>query len=102
MMHQKNWTFTQNEALTTWEVNNIPENAKGAVITHIEANDGQILQPDNQMKAPYGLQLSFGVEAVAGTAYGTYYVDDDSVSVEHDGNVVNITINQNGSTQSQL
>jgi hypothetical protein len=93
-MHQKHWTFTQNEAATTWEINNVPANANGAVITHIESIDGQILQPDNQLKAPYGLQLSFGVEAVAGTAYGTYYVDDEDMHVEYDGNVVNITINQ--------
>lgn len=92
-MHQKHWTFTQTNPATAWEVNNIPDGATGAVITHIEADDGQILQPDNQIKAPYGIQLSFGVEAVSGTAYGTYYTDEDSTVVEHDGNVVNIYMN---------
>lgn len=92
-MHQKHWKFTQTTAATTWEINNIPDGATGAVITHIEADDGQILQPDNQIKAPYGIQLSFGVAPVSGVAYGTYYTDDDSTVVEHDGNVVNIYMN---------
>lgn len=93
-MHQKHWKFEKSVAATTWEVDNIPENAIGAVITHIIADDGKILQPENQTIAPYGLQLSFGVEAVAGTAYGDYYTEDDT-TIEYDGNVVNITINQN-------
>lgn len=95
-MHQKHWTFSQEQAATTWEVNNIPEGATGAVITHIIADDGQILQPDNQIIAPYGIQLSFGVEEVSGVAYGDYYIEgSDTTTVEHDGNTVNITINQN-------
>lgn len=91
-MNQQYWTFSQETPATTWEVNNIPENAVGAVITHIETNEGVILQPDNQMKAPYGIQLSFGVEAVIGTAYGQYFTDD--IVIEGNGGVINVTINQ--------
>lgn len=94
-MHQKHWTFKQVEPATTWNVNNVPAGGVGAVVTHIITDTGQILQPDNQLVAPDGLQLSFGVEAVSGTAYGDYYVDGDTTTVETDGNVVNITINQN-------
>ncbi|AUR88976.1 hypothetical protein NVP1231O_24 [Vibrio phage 1.231.O._10N.261.49.F8] len=93
-MHQKHWKFTQSTPAATWDIDNIPENATGAVITHIDSDDGQILQPDNQIKAPSGIQLSFGVEAVSGVAYGTYYTEeDDTTIVEHDGNVVNIYMN---------
>lgn len=92
-MHQKHWTFEQTEPATTWNVNNVPEGAKGAVITHIITDEGQILQPDNQLVAPDGLQLSFGVEAVAGVAYGDYYMGDDTTTVVHDGNTVNIYMN---------
>lgn len=103
-MHQKHWTFAQSEAASTWQVNNIPEGATGAVITHIEADDGQILQPDNQIKAPYGLQLSFGVQAVAGTAYGEYYVEetqhDSTTTVSGDGGVINVTVHQNNGVPS--
>ncbi len=98
-MHQKHWTFTQETPATTWDVNNVPSGANGAVITHIIADGGQILQPDNQLVSPDGLQLSFGVEAVSGTAYGDYYVDDEVV-VEHGGNTVHITMNS-GVTSSQ-
>lgn len=92
-MIQKHWTFTQSVASTTWNVNNVPDGATGAVITHIVADGGQILQPDNQLVSPDGLQLSFGVEAVSGTAYGDYYVEEDSTTVTCDGNVVNIYMN---------
>jgi hypothetical protein len=94
-MHQKHWTFTQTTASSTWDIDNIPEGAEGAVITHVITDDGQILQPENQLIAPYGLQLSFGVTAVSGTAYGDYYTESDTTTVETDGNIVNITINQN-------
>ncbi len=94
-MHQKHFTFTQATPNDTWEVNNVPAGAVGAVITHIEATDGQILQPDNQMKAPYGLQLSFGVQQVAGVAYGVYYVDgDETVTVTGDGGTINVHVTQ--------
>lgn len=94
-MIQKHWTFTQTTAATTWNVNNVPEGATGAVIAHIVADDGQILQPDNQLVSPDGLQLSFGVEAVSGTAYGDYYVEEPTTEtiVDQVGNVVNITMN---------
>lgn len=92
-MIQKHWTFTQPTEATTWEVNNIPDGAVGAVITHIIADGGQILQPDNQLVSPDGLQLSFGVEAVSGVAYGDYYIGEDSTTTTCDGNVVNIHMN---------
>lgn len=91
-MHQMHWQFNQDIPLSTWEINNIPDGADGAVITHIITIEGQILQPENQIKAPYGLQLSFGVQEVAGIAYGNYYLQD-STQVEQAGNVVNITMN---------
>ena len=101
-MNQKYWTFKQDAADTSWNIDNVPDNAKGAVITHIESDDGQILQPDNQMKTEGGLMLSFGVEPVSGTAYGQYFIDSENVNVSGDGGVVNITINQNsGAPQSQ-
>lgn len=102
-MHQKHWTFAQTNPATTWEVNNIPDGATGAVITHIETSEGVILQPDNQVKAPYGLQLSFGVEAVDGIAYGDYYTEDNDVVVNGNGGVINVTINQhnNGGAASE-
>lgn len=101
-MHQKHWTFTQAVPSSTWDINNIPEGAKGAVITHIIADDGQILQPDNQVISPDGLQISFGVEAVSGTAYGDYYVDNENVVVNGNGGTINVTINQhNGGSESQ-
>lgn len=91
-MHQQFWTFEQDTASTTWNVNNIPDGAVEPVITHIKTVDGQILQPDNQLVAPDGLQLSFGVEPQAGIAYGTYFTDD--VVINGNGGVINVTINQ--------
>lgn len=99
-MHQKHWTFEQAAPATTWVVNNIPEGAQGAVITHIITDGGQILQPDNQLVSPDGLQLSFGVEAVAGKAYGDYYTEDDTTIIN--GNGGSIVIHQyNGVIPSQ-
>ncbi len=103
-MHYKHWTFLQSTPLSTWIVNNIPEGAKGAVITHIIADGGQILQPDNQIVSTDGLQLSFGVENVSGTAYGNYYLDHDDkeIIVNGNGGTINVTINQNNNgTESQ-
>lgn len=98
-MHQKHWTFTQDTPATVWVVNNIPEGAKGAVITHVIADGGQVLQPDNQLISPDGLQLSFGVEAVSGTAYGDYYLEEQdhesTTTVSGDGGVINVTVHQN-------
>lgn len=92
MLVQRHWTFEQASAGTTWDVDNVPEGAQGAAITHVITSGGQILQPDNQSVAPYGLQLSFGVTAVAGTAYGSYYVESDSTVIS--GNGGTITVNQ--------
>ncbi len=105
-MHYKHWTFTQTTPAMTWVVNNIPEDAKGAVITHIIADGGQILQPDNQTIAPYGLDISFGVEAIAGTAYGTYYLEEEEeqqeVVLNGNGGSISVVINQhNGGAESQ-
>lgn len=99
-MHQRHWTFEQTVPASTWNVNNVPAGAQGAVITHIITNTGQILQPDNQLVSPDGLQLSFGVEAVAGTAYGDYYVTTEDVVINGDGGVINVTINQNNNGSS--
>jgi hypothetical protein len=104
-MHQRHWKFTQETATSSWEVNNVPSGAVGAVITHIETSDGQILQPDNQIKAPYGIQLSFGVQAVSGVAYGDYYVEEQdggTTTVTGDGGIINVTVHQNnGAPRSQ-
>ena len=95
-MHQHQWKFVQDIPMAMWEVNNIPANAKNAVITHVETSEGQILQPDNQMRAPYGIQLSFGVESVTGTAFGIYYTDD--VIINGNGGTINVTINQHNNS----
>lgn len=92
IMHQLHWKFPQKTPSSTWEVNNIPDGAEGAVITHIITDDGRVLQPENQVHAPYGLQISFGVQEVSGIAYGDYYLKDET-HVEQAGNVVNITMN---------
>lgn len=99
-MHLRHWTFEQTTAATEWQIDNIPDGADGAVITHVITNDGRILQPENQVIAPYGLQLSFGVTAVAGTAYGNYYDSSNTTTVESDGNTVNVTVNQYNHPQS--
>ncbi len=101
-MNQKYWTFKQETPATSWNIGNVPENAQGAVITHIEAADGQILQPDNQIKTGSGLMLSFGVEPVSGVAYGQYFTDGQSVELNGDGGQINITVHQtNGAPKSQ-
>lgn len=104
MLVQRHWTFDQTVAATTWDVDNVPDGAIGAAITHVITDGGQILQPDNQSVAPYGLQLSFGVTAVAGTAYGSYYIDvtDQTTTIDGTNGIVNVTVNQyNGATDSQ-
>lgn len=102
-MIEKHWKFEQVAESTTWNVNNVPEGADGAHITHIKTNDGRILKDFGQVVSPDGLQLSFGVEAESGTAYGTYYViEDDHTVIAGDGGVVNITVHQNnGNSHSQ-
>lgn len=101
-MIQRYWTFKQDIADTSWNIDNIPEDAQGAVITHVESDDGQILQPDNQLKTSDGLMLSFGVEPVSGIAYGQYFTESENLNISGDGGVVNITINQNsGAPKSQ-
>ena len=104
-MHYKHWTFEQTTPATLWAINNVPTGAEGAVITHIITNTGQILQPDNQTVAPYGLDLSFGVEAIAGIAYGNYYLEEEEqqeVVVNGNGGSISVVINQhNGGAESQ-
>jgi len=106
-MHYKHWTFNQEAASTVWEINNIPEGAEGAVITHVITDDGQVLQPENQTIAPYGLDLSFGVKAIAGTAYGTYHMGGESkeqqdLVLHGNGGSISFVINQhNGGAESQ-
>lgn len=93
-MIEKHWKFEQVAESTTWNVNNVPEGADGAHITHIKTNDGRILRDFGQVVSPDGLQLSFGVEAESGVAYGTYYIDGETDTViDQAGNVVNITMN---------
>ena len=94
-MHKKHGEFTQNTPSSTWEVNNIPEGAKQSVVTYIETTEGEILQPDDQKRAPYGIQLSFGVREVSGTAYYDYLATDEDVTINGNGGTINVTINQN-------
>lgn len=74
-MDSKHWTFEQETPSSTWIVNNIPENAKGAVITHVIDGDGLTVLPKSQVMSNDGIELSFGVKGVSGTAYGNYYFD---------------------------
>lgn len=87
-MIQKHWKFRQETSASVWEVNNIPDGADGAVISHIITDEGVVLQPDQQLVAPYGLQLSFGVQAYAGVAYGTYFTNEDSQVIESHGGTI--------------
>lgn len=96
MQVKREHKFEQPDAASLWEVNNIPSDAVRSVVTYVETNEGEILQPDDQVRAPYGIQLSFGVRQVSGTAYFDYWVEEeDTTVVSSDGNVVNITVNQN-------
>lgn len=99
-MHQKHWEFKQETPRSMWEVNNIPDGAKDAVITHIETDVGEILQPESQMRSPYGIQLSFGVRDISGTAHGVYF-DGEEITINGNGATMNITINQNNGGKAQ-
>ena len=93
-MQEKHWKYEQSSASTTWDIDNVPKGADGAHITHVKTPDGRTLKDFGQVDAPYGIQLSFGVEAESGVAYGTYYVEE----VDHvvgNGGVVNINVTQN-------
>lgn len=101
-MIQKYWSFEQTTASTVWNINNVPAASTSAVITHVITDTGQILQPESQLKAPDGLQLSFGVTPKKGIAYGAYFVDADGDGIPDEetqtittgAKVVNITVNQ--------
>ena len=81
-MKQMHWTFEQETVASTWEIANVPEGAIGAVITHVISTTGLITSPDHQVIAPYGLEISFGVQGMLGTAYGTYFMECEDVCVE--------------------
>lgn len=93
-MHQRYWKFNKPEPSSVWIVDNIPEGAIGPVVTHIETDDGIILQPDHQRRIDDTIELQFGVQQISGIAYGQYYLEDDKIVVSNPGGVVNVTVNQ--------
>lgn len=98
------WEFTQSTPAMTWNISTsdvgVPSAALHVSITEVFATGGTIIQPDSQLVSPDGLQLSFGVTEVSGTAVGKYYLEVPGSSVITDayGNTVNITVTQNGGT----
>lgn len=98
-MHQKHWKFVQETPSSTWLITNVPSGAEGSVVTHIETDDGVILQPEQQRRVDGYIELLFGVQEITGTAYGQYYLEEDTTVVSGPGGVVNVTINQH--TQPQ-
>lgn len=97
------WTFTQDVESTVWDIDNVPEGALHYSITEVFAEGGSIIQPDSQVKAPYGLQLVFGVTPVSGYAMGKYYKDvpespDNPTVITTGANTVTINVTQNGGT----
>jgi len=93
--------FEQTTPATTWDINfeslGIPGTAKYASVEKVFATGGEIIDLDSQLVAPDGLQLSFGVIPVAGKAIGKYYLESGgTVVTDSAGNVVNITVTQNG------
>lgn len=98
-MHPHAWSFKKDTAASTWIIDNVPEGAHSAAITHVITDGGQILQPDQQMISPDGLELSFGVQEVKGTAYGTYFLEEEEAShTAHEphhatAGVINVTQN---------
>lgn len=93
-MHQKHWKFLQTTPSSTWLITNVPLGAEGPVITHIETDDGVILQPEQQRRVGGDIELLFGVQDIKGTAYGQYYTEEDSMSITTPGGIVNVTVNQ--------
>jgi len=103
MLIQHHWSFIQSTPSNTWEVDNVPEGAMGMHIDHVEQTDGQLVNPDRQLLAPYGIQLDFGIHAVAGVAYGSYYTESPQPTevVQGEGGVINIYQYNGGEPQSQ-
>ncbi len=77
-MHQ-HWKFKQDSHATEWVINNIPAGATGPVITRVIDDEGYIIDPKSQEMADGVIILSFGVNAVAGTAYGDYYLEGNAM-----------------------
>lgn len=94
--------YEKTVASNTWNINfsdlKIPDDALYASVTEVFATGGEIIQLDSQLVAPDGLQLSFGVTSVSGKAIGKYYLEsnDQTVVTDSAGNMVNITVTQNG------
>lgn len=103
MLVQYHWSFVQSNASNMWEVDNVPEDAMGVHINHIQQTNGEIIMPDRQLLAPYGIELHFGIHQVAGVAYGSYYkeVDNTTEVVQGEGGVINIYQYNRGEPQSQ-
>ena len=129
-MHRITWTYTQSadNPQVTWVLDNVPEGAKGPFVTHIQDSNGTVHVPIHQEPNSDGhIEISFGMNALSGTAYGSYYLEhlpddhhthddeddsggDSDVVVETEdhtirsaGKVVNITVNQydHGGLESQ-
>ena len=93
-MHQKHWKFLQTTPSSTWLITNVPLGAEGPVITHIETDDGVILQPEQQRRVDGDIELLFGVQEISGTAYGQYFTATDSVELLGKGGSVSVNVHQ--------
>lgn len=99
MLKEYFWVFQKLDAAPVWDIDNIPEGAIAPRISHVESDDGGVIHtPKSQTKTLYGLQISFGADAVSGTAYGSYFLEGpEAANPNTDGVVVtnssNIVIN---------
>lgn len=98
---ERYWEFHQAEPATSWDIDNVPEGAIHPAVDRVELVGGEIVSPESQTVAPYGLQLSFGVTPEAGVAVGKYFVeaeDDTTQTISSGANNVTISVTQNGGT----
>lgn len=99
----KRGTHVQGVAASIWEVTNLPEGAtKGRPLAAYDVN-GNSIEIDSWEYSGGTLQVSFGIDPVAGELEYEYQVMGDDVIINGNGGVINVTINQNNNgNNSQL
>lgn len=101
MITERHWRFQQESPTSTWQINNIPADAEGAYITHVKTNEGRTLKEFGHVDAPYGIELSFGIDSFAGVAYGTYYIEEEEEVQPTQPSHTTVNVTQNNGNASQ-
>lgn len=90
----KRTTYKQVEPEVVWAVT-LPEGAVKGRPLAAYGDDGNSKEIDSWALEDNILYVNFGIDPVNGELEYEYQVEDDSIVIEGNGGIINVTINQN-------